>query len=220
MQLFITSADPVECAQALDDKRLNKIITESAQVICTVLAGDGFKGLPFKPTHDHHPIVLWAGETNANLYWTCRYHIALHDEWLYRGGRTHASRIDQAILSNISSRNAPKAFINAAKNESLEIDFTWVDDVFMAYQMYLTARWMNDRVLPKWKRRNQPEWFNDHGFSMDYINRAKHLIGKKKNGIIPCPRCGNELEYKDENQFKCIGKDIWYPCLLWTKITK
>ena len=84
MNLFATSPDPVTSAQWLDSKRVNKMLTESAQIICTVLASDRIKGLPFKPTHGHHPIVKWAGDTHSNLWWTVQHHIALHDEWLYR----------------------------------------------------------------------------------------------------------------------------------------
>lgn len=37
MNIFHTSDDPIECAQFLDTKRCNKMILESAQMLCTAL---------------------------------------------------------------------------------------------------------------------------------------------------------------------------------------
>ena len=132
MQLFVTSEDPLACAIWLDDKRLNKIITESAQILCTVLADDGIKNLPFKPTHAHHPIVKWAGDTDANLNWTADYHRALHQEWQYRFGKTHGSGMSTLHLASVRNTKPPKTFQNSAKNDLRELDFTWVEDTQLA----------------------------------------------------------------------------------------
>lgn len=222
MQIFATSSDPITAAQWLDDLRLNKMITESAQVICTVLAQDGIKSLPFKSTHESHPIVKWAGSTHRTLSWLCSHHRALIREWVYRGGNTHASGLTDDVLSHVSPAKLPQTFQNSAKNESLELDFTWVDDVHLAYRMYLTARWLTAIKKPTWKKRSKPSWYeasilDDFQIHMAYINQAKQLIGKDRNGIMPCPRCGGDLKYYSQHHFECTESN---ECLSWQRISR
>lgn len=211
MNLFASSPDPRISAQWLDSKRVNKMITETAQIICTVLRSDGIKDLPFKSTHEHHPIVKWAAESEANLNWTAWHHIALHEEWEYRFNKSHASAMPASVMKHIRNVKAPTTFQNSARNESKGLDFTWCTDPHLAYRLYLTARWMGDTLIPTWHKRKMPVWFD--AIPDLLYDRAKQLIGKQKDSIINCPRCGNKLEYKSSKNFRCQGNHPWYPCL-------
>lgn len=225
MNLFATYADPVLSAQSLDDKRLNKITTESAQIICTVLHEDGIKNLPFKPTHRSHPAVIWAAETESNLYWVTQYHNALVSEWMYRRGKSHGSSMPEKLYAHVKSKKSPKSFYRGARNKARELDFLWIEDTHLAYRMYLVSRWLNDTHLPKWTKRKPPNWYSDFAFhdfdnAMLMINRAKTLIGSKKGGIIACPRCGGNIEYISKSEFHCVESNPWFVCLSWKELLK
>lgn len=213
MNIFATSPDPKQSAIWLDDKRVNKMITESAQIICTVLAADGVKDLPFKPTHAHHPIVKWAGDTPANLWWTLQHHHALHGEWTYRFGKLHASGLSFKTAESIHQAKFPKAFQNSAKNESRGLDFTWCDDVHLAYRMYMTARWINDTRIPKWTKRSQPDWRLNCG-EEGYFDLCKRAIQKRDN---LCPRCGDELVFSGKGRLSSVQCKT-SNCILWEPI--
>ena len=68
MNIFVTHLDPVKCAQNLDDKRVIKMILESAQMLSTSINVSGGKG-PYKTTHVNHPCSVWVRSSNANYYW-------------------------------------------------------------------------------------------------------------------------------------------------------
>lgn len=71
MNIFATSPDPTACAQALDDKRVVKMVLESAQVICTVLNSRGIP-TPYRSTHEHNPITLWSHDDDHLAWLTAR----------------------------------------------------------------------------------------------------------------------------------------------------
>ena len=104
MNIFVLDNDPMVAASFLDDYRLNKMITETAQIFRAALGANGFtddmclehgvltkSGTTWKITHKNHPVVLWAGECKENLEWLYRYALGLHNEYLERYGRQHAS---------------------------------------------------------------------------------------------------------------------------------
>lgn len=228
MQVFVTSPDPQLSAQWLDDKRVNKMITESAQIICTVLSGDGVKDLPFKPTHHHHPITKWADYAHQNLFWLSCHHKSLVAEWQHRRGSKHGSSLPSWVFRHIPDSKPPKSFQNSAKNGSRDLDFTWIDDTHLAYQLYLAIRWLTDTNEPTWTKRKRPDWYG-HPFgyqnvnrkdnfdrSMLLIERTKKLIGKDKDNKMICPNCGYTLKYESKFKFEC-KRDLGFGvnCLSW-----
>jgi hypothetical protein len=217
MQLFVTNPDPIICALELDNLRVNKIIMESAQIICTVLHGDGVKGLPYKPTHAHHPITVWAADKQANLNWVKNYHLALMSEKLLRTDKTHASGLPESVLSHISSSKQPETFQNSAKNDSLGLDFTWCKDVHRAYRLYLSARWATAKQQPRWANRTMPLWFNQPG-DAEYIKLCQRAERSVNKGNTECPRCGNELKTTFASKKLISLKCPTNLCLSWTPL--
>ena len=142
MNIFIISSDPIECVKALDDKRLVKMVLETAQIICTVLNGRG-EVTPYKSTHKNHPVVKW---TENNLDWTSNYFRVILDEYTHRYGKIHACNkiIDLIIPNTIITRNIE--FVNCARNASKGIDCTDLSTLD-AYKTYLNLRWKTDGRL-------------------------------------------------------------------------
>lgn len=218
MQIFATSPDPKQCAEWLDDKRLNKMVTESAQILCTVAHQDGKRNLPFKPTHEHHPLVKWAADNDRNLWWLQRHHFALSGEWAHRFNKIHGSTLHEMYLPGVPVKGEPESFRNCAANDARGLDFRWCDDVHLAYRMYLYARWLNDTLKPRWSKRNEPYWLMDTGdrYYFDLCQRAVSMVDlKKPEGKMPCPRCGEELQWKASRKelvsLQCTNDN----CLLW-----
>ncbi len=174
MNIFVTYDDSYLCAEALDDKRVNKMLTESCQMLSTALyivdqerweqlhRWDLENPLPegkrvFKPTHVNHPCNLWVRETKANFWWLYRHATALQHTW----GKIHKSATCLAYVGDATLRLRDidqTPFVNATRHKELGIDFTHIENVHEAYRLYLNARWPHDKRAPVWKNRNRPKW--------------------------------------------------------------
>lgn len=177
MNIFATSPDPIACAQALDSRRLVKMMTETAQILCTA----NYVG-PCKPTHEKHPVVLWAAECPTNSEWLFDHYIALTDEYNFRFGKKHSLlpsmwKVSSAFAADICAERTE--FANCARNAGLELDFTHLP-VHTAYRAYLNARWRLEFAraaepqteyfdgetirlsrkyhAPTWGARGKPDW--------------------------------------------------------------
>lgn len=165
MNVFATHQSPVESAQALDDRRLVKMVLETGQIICTALHAGGKKEeVPYRPTHVKHPVCLWAATSAVNLRWLARHLRALGKEYTLRFGRKHKTvtsmqAVVQAIMSDTAAQNgrSPK-FVNCARNSSLGLDFTTEPDVHMAYRKYLIEKWKHEKGKARWTNRAPPAW--------------------------------------------------------------
>jgi hypothetical protein len=155
MNVFAVSADPVECARALDDKRLNKMIVESGQILSTVLhlRGRGSPGI-YKPAYPRHPVVLWAAADPRNYAWLFRHLEALFAERAFRlETDAHRSRrILPELSRHVESHEAPAAFLNCTPYKALA-------DVHLAYRRTLTDKWRRDVRPPTWRRRRPPDFY-------------------------------------------------------------
>lgn len=158
MNIFVTSPNAIECAKALDDKRVVKMVLESCQILNTTLITLGAKGIGYKPTHKNHPCVLWAGASFDNYRWLLSHFKALLDEYTSRYGKVHKCEdyyFDLLTLGTLP--NFPKAeptpFVNCT-------DFKNIEDVHEAYKQCLRTKWKNDIRTPTWYRQdcNPNEW--------------------------------------------------------------
>jgi hypothetical protein len=152
MNLFAVSYCPVECAQALDDKRLIKMTLETAQMLCTAAVSRGVAA-PYKVTHANHPVSVWV---RANTAWMSKYLVELNQEYKFRFGKEHLAYTEcKNIL--LFEDSVVSEFVNCAANKSLGLDFKH-KNVLDAYKCYLNARWYLSN--PKWTKRERPEWAN------------------------------------------------------------
>ena len=86
MQIIILDTNPIIAAQYQADKHCVKMVLETAQILSTIAGG------PYKPTHQKHPCVLWAGQNRTNFNWLCRHGLALAHEYTRRYGKRHKSQ--------------------------------------------------------------------------------------------------------------------------------
>ncbi len=164
MNIFTTSRHPKQCARHLDDKRLNKMILETAQIICAVLHRNEYSDpIPYRPSHMNHPAVLWADDSD-NIRWLYQLGLCYGDEIIHRTGRKHSSHLVlEGLTLNFGKVLTGKFIVNdddlfnGARHRGLGLDFTHLEPV-QAYRAYLNARWPNDKRAPTWKNRRPPAW--------------------------------------------------------------
>lgn len=178
MNIFLTSACPFECALALDDVRLNKMILETAQLLSgayrkfdesnytqeELQASSALKyEVLYKATHINHPCAKWTRAKLINYTWLLYHFKALYNEKLYRTDKPHLSYTKLwDILTDYSIQTNEALFLQ-------EQDFTfdcsnvilYNSTVFDRYKECLRRKWKNDHAVnrkPTWIRRGPPSW--------------------------------------------------------------
>lgn len=145
MNIFAVSPDPVECAKALDNKRLVKMVLETCQLLSTAMNVTGGSG-PYKTTHVNHPCSVWVRESSGNYNWTYQHFDALLTEYTRRYGRVH--KCEQYTIQLINGLcQIPVGPLTTHPNCTT---FKHVEDVHEAYRLYMDEKWKNDKREPKW----------------------------------------------------------------------
>lgn len=152
MNIFATSECAIESAKALDDKRVVKMVLESAQMLCTAINELGGSA-PYKSTHKNHPSNVWVRKSRANFFWLHRHFIALCNEYTARYNKTHKCSQYIGMLESLSvyiPDGELTPFANCAANAEKGISYKHVEDVCLAYKLYLADRWETDARTPTW----------------------------------------------------------------------
>ena len=151
MNIFVTSYDPVACARFLDDKRLIKMILESAQLLSTALNECNGPEV-YKTTHKNHPCSIWVRQSRFNYKWLLDHFLALCHEYTKRFNKTHKcygyySVFNAGIPLLPDLPRTP--FINCTP-------FKDIKDVHLAYRECLKQKWDTD------KTNNRPAKWTNH----------------------------------------------------------
>ena len=91
MNIFVLHHDPQVAAEMACDKHVVKMILETAQMMCTVVAAHDIHP-PYRATHAKHPCTVWASESQTNWRWLTDYGLALSAEYTKRYDKTHKSQ--------------------------------------------------------------------------------------------------------------------------------
>jgi hypothetical protein len=158
MNIFAISDDEQDCAQALDDRRLVKMVLETAQLLSGAararpdLAPGAEIDALYRATHPHHPVSLWVRADGAHFHWTRRLLAALLDEYRHRFDRDHACGRIHLALGPAGPGDAPGQWCNCTPFPDLP--------VFDAYRATLEGKWRTDIRPPTWRRRGPPSWWS------------------------------------------------------------
>lgn len=156
MQIFYTSSCPEECARFLDDNRVIKMVTETAQILSTALHvhQSPLAQRVYRATHRNHPCVRWASASRGNYLWLLRHFKALAMEYELRRGKTHAAWSKTWVCLALGRLDVPEGPLtthaNVAKRTDKGIDYSHLDPVDHAYRVYLDIRWETDKREPTW----------------------------------------------------------------------
>lgn len=189
MNIFVTNKNPHLAARDLDDRRLVKMVLETAQIICTAAVkkhpyDKNPSSVPYKPTHINHPCCLWANEKTSHLIWLVDYFVELSDEYTFRFNKVHKSYTTMQVIGPIKYVSNTKpvhrlflgeniVFVNCAANATKGLNFKHIEDTVLAYRLYLIARWeleLQSGYQPKFTKRDFPEWYKREVEGVDYVS--------------------------------------------------
>lgn len=154
MNIFAVHPDPYVCSKVLDNQRLNKMITETMQMLSTnvyvLWPCDGNftwsrnAGKLNLPTHQNNRVTKWMRDDYRHFVWTMDYANALHQEWWRRGYASHQTTFNALVLVenifvvqtglDLLSVDSPEYFPNASFYKD------W-NDVHAAYRQTLIDKW-------------------------------------------------------------------------------
>jgi hypothetical protein len=155
MNIFATSKNPREAAKFLDNKRVVKMVLETAQLLSGALRLNGVEeDRLYKLTHENHPCSIWTRKTRGNYNWLLMYFINLCGEYTKQYGKTHKCESLLDLFSkyeNTIPAGELEEFVNCAANNGLGLDYKHVTPTTEAYTLYLQERWKTDKNTPKWR---------------------------------------------------------------------
>lgn len=152
MNIFVLDRDPVSAAQATIDKHCNKMVLESAQLLCAAFPQGA---APYKRTHYNHPCAVWTRASRDNFRWLATHGLALADEYEFRYGRVHKSRgVILWCIENMAAVEFPSTDLTPFAL-AMPDEFKRHDPV-EAYRAYYRgakaaiAAWNKGRPAPSW----------------------------------------------------------------------
>ncbi|USV40979.1 pyrimidine dimer DNA glycosylase/endonuclease [Xanthomonas phage BUDD] len=157
MNIFVTHMSPVLAARNLDNLRLNKMVVETAQLLCTAhhLKKGSRAKVIYKPTHQNHPCAVWVRESFGNYNWAYRHFAALAAEFESRNGKVHKTWADlKDVLEKV-----PKGITNVARTPFPNCTPHKDMELIEAYRLTMTEKWQADVEAgrtPKWGERLTP----------------------------------------------------------------
>ncbi len=164
MNVFASDPSPERSAMALDDVRLRKMVTETAQLLCAALREHAISDaeadllhLYKRPPSGQELWRDWMADPLARG-WVAEHGLFLNLECVRRFGRAPRSSVVLGVAAQrIETGLArPGRFVNRARNLSLCINLDWVPDVHEAYRRYLGLRWAREK--PLWTAASPPDW--------------------------------------------------------------
>ena len=109
MNIFVLHENPEIAATMACDKHVVKMILETAQMMCTVVASYGHE-TPYRATHAKHPCTIWAAQSRANWNWLVEHGMSLCDEYTKRYSKVHKSQrvIEWCAMTHVDLPETPQ----------------------------------------------------------------------------------------------------------------
>jgi hypothetical protein len=149
MNIFILDYDVKTNAFYHCDQHVNKMILESAQMICTVASEYNIK-VPYKPTHANHPCTKWVRESLDNYIYLLDLAFWLNEasKDRYNKKTNHKSwdLVSEMEVPKLPSKGLTK-FARAMPEE-----FKKLPDTVDSYRAYYRTK-----VFATWKSKT-PDW--------------------------------------------------------------
>ena len=163
MNIFWTSADPIQAAIALPDRHIVKMPVESVQMLVSAarrhnlapqvltIAGSIHRG-----GYAHHPCTIWTGDSRDNAMWLWQHAIALCLEFERRYEHEHAARnqlrqVFSSVIRIPGQGITPPALAmpdDLKSQDAIESYRNWIR--FKVQQAPETFVWHRGRPAPWW----------------------------------------------------------------------
>lgn len=155
MNIFVLDKNPIKAAKMLCDKHINKMILESAQMLCTAHWMRNSKA-PYKATHKNHPCSKWARKSFGNYNWLTKHGLAIAKEYRRRYKRTHKT----LEVLKWCEKNKPKLKLRKRTKFVQAMPDKYKDkDSVKAYQKYYIGEKLK---ICKWNHSKKPEFIIKH----------------------------------------------------------
>lgn len=160
MNIFVLSNSKYECAKALCDQHVGKMLLETAQLLCSPFEPGT---VPYKRTHYNHPCAKWVRETRTNWLWLLTYGVVLANEFKYRFEKEHKSGLVIYHLLEDPTIDYRTTNLELTPFAQAMPDKYKCDNAVIAYRDYYRAKMIEwtlreKPIIPKWTKRNPPDW--------------------------------------------------------------
>lgn len=198
MNLFYLDEDLDKCVEYHVDTHVNKMTTESAQLLTTAVWVDKLIGFApraltkeelgilnaekakqpsieertftrFLPTHPNHPCAIWVRSSLDNYIWTYNYCDALNSEYVFRWRKPFHHKSFDAAAKLPEPTNLPSNGITL-RPLCMPDDYKEEGSVVDCYRMYYM---MEKADWAVWKRRFKPPWWDEN--LVQYGGKDPHL---------------------------------------------
>ena len=144
----------------LDDRRLIKMVTETAQMLSSALSEHN--AIPFyKRTHANHPCSKWVGKSRQNFIWAIELLMELNLEYV----RRYNKKVDHLAYTKAFDTcieqidKIPDGKLTPFVNCSL---FKDESDIISAYRKTMMQKWTEFKLVPTWTDATPPNWITSH----------------------------------------------------------
>lgn len=171
MNIFALDQSPYLAARHHCDRHVVKMVLETAQILCTAATLNGVKNMPYKPTHEKHPCVLWAARNRRNYNWLCCLGTELHAEYYFRYKKEHKSYevIRQCMREYTSIADGELEPFSQCMPEKYRI----ADDPIQAYRNYYFCEKLGFAAYKKGTP--PPDWLID--MAMHELTVTHKILG-------------------------------------------
>lgn len=162
MNIFTTYDCPKLSALALCDRRVNKMIVESAQMLCTNVRMMGISDEPvlYKSAFHNHPCTVWARSTQSNFLWLVDHALHLANVYSSVYDKQHKT---VPVIHKAASYH--QLFVDGPLEEFANCSLVKRTDVSVteSYRRTMNIKWAKDNQRPTWRNRNKPDWYENLG---------------------------------------------------------
>lgn len=156
MNIFYLDHCEHRAAAYMHDKHVVKMVLETAQILCTVYHRFGWgEFAAYKPTHENHPSVRWAGDHARHYEWLHRHGIALCGEYTFRFKKLHASeKVIRPLFATHANMNTRSVLVRLPP-QCMPDEYKDSANTVLAYRnYYLGAKVVGNN----WTRRARPNF--------------------------------------------------------------
>jgi len=165
MNIFVVDPYPSLCAQCLDDRRLNKMIVETGQLLSSALWYWGADECVYvyRESYKNHPCTKWVRKNMDNFVWTFSLFEEMIHERKRRGFGEHKSERIFPMFENYIRRKGHHFWHIVRPGEFCNCSLYKDEEIFRAYMLTLQEKWEaeeNRGYIPQFTNREKP-WFYD-----------------------------------------------------------
>jgi len=154
VNIFVLNEDPRQAAVDQCNRHVVKMGLEAVQLLCTALQTlHPDVTVPYRPTHVHHPCVLWTMATPENAAWLAEHAQELFREYTRRYSRRHRSEAALDVVMGLLPQadwRAHQDFVQCMPDEWRHPDAVTAYRCFYVAEKSRFARWAPCSRPPKW----------------------------------------------------------------------